>query len=223
MTIVSRLMTLVSAVALIAIVWLHVEAYGVTAGQFPAWKRIAWGWAVPWFFASAAFWMAVKWRGFGAEIGRRVRSLVIPYFCWGLLGAAWSVALHGVQLEGWDLLRYFGLHPWKDPAYQPMWFIRDLFLLLLLEAGVLSVIKWQGVRSFAAKPPRWVAWIFPVYVLHSLVLSIFRLATGLPRFEGLSALLAVILSVVVSVVITLCLHRFLPCASNVIFGGRGSC
>ena len=104
----SKIGTGLSIFFMLDIVWLHSACYGVAIEDFPVWMRVVWGMAVPWFFVNSMIWMVVKWRGLGFELERRVRSLLLPYFCWCLLGAGWSVALHGVQFEGFDLLRYVG-------------------------------------------------------------------------------------------------------------------
>lgn len=221
---ISDMCTVISAFMMLVIVWLHAATYGEGIEPFPPWQRAIWGIAVPWFFINSMIWMAVKWRGFEVELGRRVRSLIVPYFCWCVLGAVWSIALHGIQFEGLDLLRYIGLHPWKDPAYQPMWFIRNLTLVLLIEGLVLKVLRIKKIDSRGDCGEGQWQWIrhliFPIYVIHSMWLSVARLVLGKLRFEGVELTIVVIVAVGLSILSSVALKKITPRFASVLLGGR---
>lgn len=219
---VSKISTWLGVFFVVDVVWLHAATYGASIEDFPIWMRALWGVAIPWFFINSMAWMAVKWRGFKFELWRRLRSLIVPYFCWCVLGAIWSIVLHGIQFEGFDLLRYVGLHPWKDPAYQPMWFIRNLTLVLLIEGLVLKALCIKKIDSRGdCGEGQWIRHlIFPIYVIHSMWLSVARLVLGKQRFEGVELAIVVIAAVGLSILSSVALKKITPRFASVLLGGR---
>lgn len=236
----------------INVAWLHSAArLGLQAGA-PEWMKAVWGLSVPYFFLLAMFWQWARFERFerfetferlGREVWRLVKRLLVPYFLWCWLGAAWSIALHGVQLKGWEALRYLGLQPGWDPAYQPMWFLKALFVVLLFETVILNAGHFvtrrirQDLNAYApsATQPDGISTsclvcdkirhlIFPVYVLHSMFVSL--AGVGVEKFETFErceefetfciALAAVVLSVLCAVG----LKKLTPRFAGVLFGGR---
>lgn len=230
----------------INVAWLHSAArLGLQAGA-PEWMKAVWGLSVPYFFLLAMFWQAkisVEVRSMSVEVRRLVKRILVPYFLWCWLGAVWSIALHGVQLKGWEALRYLGLQPGWDPAYQPMWFLKALFVVLVGETIVLNASDFVARKVAAARKCRRLrvfdsatfceqpqvvsgGWwtklrrlVFPVYVLHSMFVS---LANVFSSFSNVSIppIGLALVAVACSVVTTLFMRRFLPQISTVLFGGR---
>lgn len=188
----------------INVAWLHSAArFGLQAGA-PEWMKAVWGLSVPYFFLLAMFWQAkrsVEVRSMSVEVRRLVKRILVPYFLWCWLGAVWSIALHGVQLKGWEALRYLGLQAGWDPAYQPMWFLKALFVVLVGETVFLNAGRFiyrRLTRKFGQmtlSSPRGYAddkghqpelfvklrrLVFPVYVLHSMFVSL--AGVGFERF-----------------------------------------
>lgn len=89
----------------------------------------------------------------GREIGKRVRTLLVPFVLWSLLFVAWSIpfvvvsTLTGVsgsqQLpSGWhEWAVVFGLDPFSHPRLNPLWFIRALILLVLVSPVLKAIIS----------------------------------------------------------------------------------
>lgn len=214
------------------VAWLHAAARLGELESAAPWISILWQLSVPYFFIYAAYWqakrvLALNHQGLSlkSEFLRLGKRLLVPYFLWCLLGSAWSIALHGVQLSGLDFLRYLGLHPFHDPAYQPLWFLRNLFVLLSIETMVLYAFSsrfvtrkiaptpTQSLASTPTKSPRHL--IFPIYIVHSFFLSCLSLAS----LEA-PALVYALLAIVLSVLVLLPLKRFLPRTYSILFGGR---
>lgn len=124
--------------------------------------------AVPWFaLISGYFFMSkseMTLQDYGVAVGRRVRTLLVPYVLWNLLfiAAVWSkntIASYigfapGVQpieialLENHSLLELLLL-----PIDHPLWYIRELMYLTLLSPLVyLSVryLRWGSVVLWGA-------------------------------------------------------------------------
>ena len=108
-------------------------------------------WGVPWFYFASGFWYAAKHRKWCEEIGKRARTLLVPYF---LLNAIWFPILLLANWLGWkylgaervvdgsaaSLVRCLGLCPWAWPALVPTWFLRSLFVASFLVAGVWTAL-----------------------------------------------------------------------------------
>lgn len=254
---VSSLLSIISFLMVINVAWLHSAArLGLQAGA-PEWMKFVWGLSVPYFFVTAIFWQAKREFKTGArcltlrasfdilgwEILRLVKRLLVPYFCWCWLGAVWSIALHGVQLKGWEALRYLGLQPGWDPAYQPMWFLKALFVVLCMECVLLNVGYFMtrrirqdlNVYAPSAVQPDGIATscivcdkirhlIFPIYVLHSMfmsLMSVFLDFSNAMTVSNLSFELGVaIVAVGLSVVCAVGLRKLTPRVAGVLFGGR---
>lgn len=254
MKLVSSIFSIISFLMVINVAWLHSAArLGLQAGA-PEWMKAVWGLSVPYFFLLAMFWQWARFERFerfetferlGREVWRLVKRLLVPYFLWCWLGAVWSIALHGVQLKGWEALRYLGLQPGWDPAYQPMWFLKALFVVLVGETVFLNASDFVARKvasvSFCRRLPSFhfgqqketaagcVArggvcdkirrLVFPVYVLHSMFVS---LANVFSIFSNVSIppIGLALVAVACSVVTTLFMRRFLPQISIVLFGGR---
>lgn len=240
----SKFLSILSFLMAINVAWLHSAArLGLQAGA-PEWMKAVWGVSVPYFFLLAMFWQAkrnVEVSSMSVEVRRLVKRILVPYFLWCWLGAVWSIALHGVQLKGWEALRYLGLQPGWDPAYQPMWFLKALFVVLLFETVILNaghfVTRKVASVSFCRRLPSFhfgqqketaadcVArggvcdkirrMVFPVYVLHSMFMSLLY-ASGV----NLPAIVYAIIAVACSVVVAIGVKKYLPRIAGVLFGGR---
>lgn len=107
-------------------------------------------WGVPWFFFASGFWYGGKPRCWKAEMGKRVRSLLAPYFLWNLI---WFPILLAANWLGWRLcgvervvdgslasiIRCLGFNPCQWPALVPTWFLRSLFVAVAVVGGAWSL------------------------------------------------------------------------------------
>ena len=105
--------------------------------------------AVPFFFLASGFFLSghigePKW--YSKEVGKRVKSLLIPFVIWNVLYFAFMIGLERAStIVGFsphmpipehasikDLLNAVGLNPLCSSALGPLWFVRTLFLFVLV-------------------------------------------------------------------------------------------
>jgi len=117
--------------------WMH-RVFGV--GFF--------GIAVPFFFLASGFFVEARYQAGGTYwqiVKKRVRTLLVPFFVWNLLYTAFilgticavDIMAHrpigtNIALSGFRWLSVLGLYPFSEPYLGPTWFIRGLFLIVLL-------------------------------------------------------------------------------------------
>ena len=151
------------------------------AGKATAWFVLFAGWilptfAVPVFFAVSGYLLGVKsangtadgW--YGRAVGKRVRTLLVPYFVWCTAFAATvlpftvlgnhlagraptgNTCLREPLLSAWNLLRIYGGGLRGEPIDGPLWYVRNLFLLVLLSPvfGKLAAGRRRGAAYLAA-------------------------------------------------------------------------
>lgn len=148
--------------------------------------------AVPFFFCVAGYFVARKytdspnkvmtWR---VEIQKRIKTLAVPYWIWNLLYAPLLIGLAivsdiaaGRVIRHIDwlsvVLRCSGLDLVNSPLLYPLWFIRNLLVLILVSPAILAV---------AEKFPKFM--IVFVYVAH-IVFELFGIE--LPSIISLQGL-----------------------------------
>ncbi len=135
--------------------------------------------AVPYFFLSAGFFLAGHINETGwwmCENRKRVRTLLVTYVLWIFIGLAFNFSLWlCIRIVGktcgfvnpfyeplylW-IVNTFGLNPFAN-TIGVLWFLRDLFLLVVLSPIIVFALKWIG----------WwlVFFLFFVYGIVSIVL-----------------------------------------------------
>lgn len=142
----------------------------------------------PLFFLVSAmlfFWGVNKWtsKSYLGKIGKRARTLLIPYIFWNLLiigvlfiGQSYFPDLAGKEaapVSGysvsdwlwsfWDTSRgtAYASATVGDPAYFPFWFIRDVMVLFVLSPIIWFLVKRTGLAVVAAAGAWWIAAGFP--------------------------------------------------------------
>ena len=141
-TAVKMTMTALSAVALGLIMCLH----GPTLPKYWLFDL-----GVPWFFLASGFWYGQKrvegLDGYWVQVRKRVGTLLVPYFIWNLI---WFPILFVCNWIGWKycgaervvdgssgcVMRCLGLSPSAWPALVPTWFLRALFVAVVVVGGV---------------------------------------------------------------------------------------
>ena len=190
----------------VLVVIMHVQWPQGTPGS-PVWffhQGIAEGvarMAVPFFFIASGFFLARHFdeRGWWfRETGKRVKSLGVPYVAWTLAALLASIlltavanasahrsvgtGLHFPHLRGW--MDIFGLNLPVYPLNIPLWFLRCLFLLVLLSPVLDRLLArwgyaWLAVAFlFLLSSPRIPAGHWSMYLYH-LSLGLFYFSSGI--------------------------------------------
>lgn len=119
--------------------------------------------AVPYFFLAAAFFLAGHFSEqgwFWREVCKRIRSLLVPMFLWGMFALFLELAafvsrnvlagkplLSGYSLNLMHIAASIGL-TFDPPHPTSLWFLRALFLLVLI-----SPMLFRGIRIFGILVP----------------------------------------------------------------------
>lgn len=122
--------------------------------------------AVPFFFVTAGYFLAGKAGEQGwwvAAVSKRIRTLLLPYMVWSLVAIAYTVSLvlvanlladapltRNLPANGAEWLQYFGLNPEEYPLLVPLWFIRSLFIFVLLSPLVWSMHRFRRGLFFVS-------------------------------------------------------------------------
>lgn len=173
----------VSFLSACCIVMLHAYQNAMLeAGEATAWLALFAGWAlptfgVPIFFVISGYLLAVKsangtaagW--YGKAVKKRVRTLLVPYLLWCTISAltvipftmlgnhlagralASNTCLREPLLSAWNLVLVYGGDLRCGPANGPMWYIRELFLLVLAAPVFMKITSsrfWGAVYLAAA-------------------------------------------------------------------------
>lgn len=117
--------------------------------------------AVPWFFLASGFFLAGHFGEdgwWGREVKKRVRSLVVPFFAWTIIGKTVGLVIWwGTQLTGHkcgfkfpfdggilhSIVTLVGLNPFENIGV--VWYLRALFLLVVASPLFYWAIKKVGV------------------------------------------------------------------------------
>jgi len=112
--------------------------------------------AVPFFFLMSGYFLAAHTEEAGwyrLAVQKRMRTLLIPLFLWCVLWTGYSIAiaaalnLHAGRsltanlLTGWGSLRYLALDITRTPAMGPLWYVRCLFLFVLISPAVVALVR----------------------------------------------------------------------------------
>lgn len=156
--------------------------------------------AVPFFFLASGFFIAQRIEDgrYGVEIGKRVRTLLLPYIFWLLLFILFQMCI--VRHFTMPSLTQLGLDPFHCPALSPLWYVRALFCFSLLSPALIWLLKKSplmtlmvfgclyGVVCPYAPMPRWslfknIMRIGPVPVLGLFYFSLgMAIRLGLVKF-----------------------------------------
>lgn len=125
-------------------------------------QHLALDWAVPWFFFASGFWYARSTKPYGEQIRSRVKSLLVPYYLWNLI---WFPVLFVVNWIGWKycgasrmvdesvacVVRCLGLSPIAWPALVPTWFLRALFMAVVIVGALDRLLMSKDRRTVTGR------------------------------------------------------------------------
>lgn len=111
--------------------------------------------AVPFFFLASGFFLGghVQERGWWRrETAKRCRTLLVPYFFWLTTFFLYRMAFlvlagRTAELTPAAMLTAFGFNPFDYPVLRPLWFVRTLFLLVLVSPALVWMSRRLGVLS----------------------------------------------------------------------------
>lgn len=160
---VSRRFRTISFICACMVVMIHASVFP-PEGTFSWWVAFVVGAnglcrvAVPYFFLIAGFFLfGREWREdwYGSAVRSRVRSLVVPFYAWMVVTVlVMCVVSMGIRLLKYDyqgvamlmpeasvsyVLSVLGINPVCDIG--PLWFLRTLFVFVLLSPVLLKVIN----------------------------------------------------------------------------------
>ena len=176
----SNKFTNMSIIAAMAVVLIHCYLVGDKGTVFWWFTEIVGGgrwltgglvrFAVPFFFLSSGYFLAGRideqgW--YKRAIISRIRSLVVPYFLWGAIAVAPFVAVglfKSYTIPNFDfLMRGLGLQLHGLPLLKQLWYLRALFILVVLSPllkyfanPIGLIIIWIGYAFQALE-------VFPVH------------------------------------------------------------
>ncbi len=92
-------------------------------------------------------------KGYWMMLGKKIRSLILPYLAWNLLFIVFYLSVGGVvprigqrvpsfHLDTVDGFLSSLLGVGRNPIDAPLWFVRDLFLIFLISPIVVWLIKY---------------------------------------------------------------------------------
>lgn len=116
----------------------------------PKWYVIRWG--VLWFFFASGFWFANSRKSLAENVSARVKSLLVPYYAWNVI---WFPIIFVFNWVGWryfgvnrvvdgsaeSVVRCLGLSPFAWPALVPTWFLRALFVVVVIVGSLDNVLR----------------------------------------------------------------------------------
>lgn len=151
--------------------------------------------SVPLFFLLSGylFFVGFEWsfQQYAAKLRTRVRTLVVPYYFWncltiGLIAIAQAVPTTQIYLSQrippleevsvYDLLQILSGVAAPPPAFQ-FWFIRDLFIMVLLVPAIYTALLLAPISYLAILFVCWFVGIWPVSMPASVAALFF--STGM--------------------------------------------
>lgn len=169
----SQHLSFLSVVGSLMVVYIHATTLKYSSQDIMPWVATIQGYfshglchvALPLFFSFSGYLIFLRLgqgRSYFSEAGKRVRSLLVPYFIWSAL---WLVAIYvgggltslsfGKHAVSFDEVSGV-LNSWLlDPIPGQLWFVRDLLVMVALSGLLSRAPKWGLVALAAATYSVW--------------------------------------------------------------------
>lgn len=134
--------------------------------------------AVPYFFTISGFLLVGKYfnpidkleftfKNYFHEVNKRIYSLLLPFFVWSIIGSFIYIIINRkfINIDNIEILKFFGVYPFDLPTLTPLWYIRSLFMLVVISPLLYLMVKRGGVFTL-------IFW-FLVSIILSKILSRF--------------------------------------------------
>ncbi|MGP1561784.1 MAG: acyltransferase family protein [Helicobacteraceae bacterium] len=156
--------------------------------------------AVPLFFLFSSYLLFFKDYSFATVLKKRSRSILLPYLLWNALGVlafftAQSIpALQGFFSKPSNIVANFGVIDYIDvfvgkftvrepyPLMYQLWFLRDLFILVLLHKFIKRLADAAPFAFFALVSLLWILGA-EIYVVSSAALFFFTLGLYIVKYR----------------------------------------
>lgn len=139
---ISRKISCISFFAMLCVLWWHSASGSVIEEYFIPSVCV---WSIPWFFFASGlfFWKSLRGYSISTFLQKKVRSLVIPYVLWAIIGCLVSYSTDPGGNIG-DLFAFVTASPkWN----RPLWYLRALIILCFLGALVRAMLLKCKVDS----------------------------------------------------------------------------
>lgn len=136
--------------------------------------------SVPLFFLMSGYLFCAgfkwSWRGYGRKLTTRVKTLLVPYLFWTMLGVAIAYLgqsipavrayfTDGPLIADYSAFRLINavLGMTSAPESYHFWFIRDLMLLMILSPLLVVILRYAAMAFFAVVFILWITAQWPIY------------------------------------------------------------
>lgn len=106
--------------------------------------------AVPFFFVCSGYFLArhideEAWHK--RECFKRMKSLLVPFAIWSLIYLAMKIPF-GYPTDAVSLLQAVGIYPFDYPYLYPLWYVRTLFVFVLVSPMILFALRRLGAAIY---------------------------------------------------------------------------
>lgn len=136
------------------------------------------------------------------KIKKRVKSLLVPYLIWNCVFVLWYIVLGAIPgiktfvnsdvLSNFDTVYSVISYLFIQPANFPLWFLRDLMILVLFSPLILFILKKTGIGGVLVYHV--IGYFFPIFGFWFVLGAGLAYCTNLERIEKVLSPTVVIIS-----------------------------
>ena len=135
--------------------------------------------SVPIFFVISGFFLGRHQNETGwwkREVVKRIKSLLVPYFCFNLLYFLWISGFHNIGFT--TLIRATISSPFDYPTLGPLWYVRSLLLYIVISPLFINCTRGGVLVAFTFSA---IFLVFNEYIQDNKLLSFFRYTLSIPN------------------------------------------